>query len=411
MDQITKTVNQVLAFVVGVGLICFTTFILLMASAQLNNSPVGDRLAELAGETARTARTDSLAYWGRVGSEVVVGLGFGSPIQAGGGTVNTGSGSTGNTGTGTGTGTTTNPIVIPTAVVRPTTPPPVAGVRSTELSEAALLLWRGIDSSGQLLPLGVSLENVQNQARLALERNSGDALARWLWGRLQTCAPAYNQMVQADYRDVVNAPTIQAASRVVLQTCNPRILEAYARDRWAALALWTASASLDETQAARVLAGLSVVVGNKVEGPARGDLPQDVYEVTVQGVNEFKLAPITIRLSVATLTQLLGEQWRAATTPTRVPGEFLPTNLPEPALPTEADLGVVAQPPTPQGDAQPGADIQPTTTANPKVYEVKAGDTLLKIARAHNITLDQLLAANPGINPNVIMPGQKINLP
>lgn len=408
MDQITKTVNQVLAFVVGVGLICFTTFILLMASAQLNNSPVGDRLAELAGETARTARTDSLAYWGRVGSEVVVGLGFGSPIQAGGSTVNTGTGT--GTGTNTGTGTTTNPIVIPTAAPRPTTPPPVAGVRSTDLSEAALLLWRGIDSSGQLLPLGVSLENVQNQTRLALERNSGDAMARWLWGRLQTCAPAYNQMVQADYRDVVNAPTIQAASRVVLQTCNPRILEAYARDRWATLALWTASAPLDEAQAARVLAGLAVVVGNKMEGPARGDLPQDMYEVTVQGVNEFKLAPITIRLSVATLTQLLGEQWRAATTPIRVPGEFLPTNLPEPALPTEADLGVVAQPPAPQADVQASADAPPAG-GNPKVYEVQAGDTLMKIARANNLTLDQLLAANPGINPNIIIPGQKINLP
>lgn len=408
MDQITKTVNQVLAFVVGVGLICFTTFILLMASAQLNNSPVGDRLAELAGETARTARTDSLAYWGRVGSEVVVGLGFGSPIQAGGNTVNTGTGTTTNPNTGTG-GTTTNPIVIPTAAPRPTTPPPVAGVRSTELSEAALLLWRGIDSSGQLLPLGVSLGNVQNQTRLALERNSGDALARWLWGRLQTCAPAYNQMVNADYREVVNAPTIQAASRVVLQTCNPRILEAYARDRWATLALWTATAPLDETQAARVLAGLSLVVGNKMDGPARGDLPQDMYEVTVQGVNEFQLAPITFRLSVAMLTQLLGEQWRAATTPTRVPGEFLPTTLPEPALPTEADLGVVAQPPTPQGDAQPDTSTQPAS--NPKMYEVQTGDTLLKIARANNITLDQLLAANPGINPNLIVPGQKINLP
>src|SRR5437773_1961017 len=45
-------------------------------------------------------------------------------------------------------------------------------------------------------------------------------------------------------------------------------------------------------------------------------------------------------------------------------------------------------------------------------YVVKPGDTLWDIAISHNISLDQLIAANPKINnPNLIFPDQVINLP
>lgn len=47
-----------------------------------------------------------------------------------------------------------------------------------------------------------------------------------------------------------------------------------------------------------------------------------------------------------------------------------------------------------------------------KIYTVQKGDTLYKIAKNHNITLDQLLSVNPNIsNPDHIMPGMKIKIP
>ncbi len=46
------------------------------------------------------------------------------------------------------------------------------------------------------------------------------------------------------------------------------------------------------------------------------------------------------------------------------------------------------------------------------LYVVRAGDTLFEIARAHNITLAALIAANPQISdPNRIVPGQIICIP
>lgn len=48
----------------------------------------------------------------------------------------------------------------------------------------------------------------------------------------------------------------------------------------------------------------------------------------------------------------------------------------------------------------------------PIVYTIKHGDTLSKIATAHGITMEELLAANPAIkNPNKISEGQQITIP
>ncbi|MCG8515490.1 MAG: DUF3794 domain-containing protein [Halanaerobiales bacterium] len=45
------------------------------------------------------------------------------------------------------------------------------------------------------------------------------------------------------------------------------------------------------------------------------------------------------------------------------------------------------------------------------VYVVQPGDTLWKIARRYRTTVDALIAANPGIDPNNLMIGQKICVP
>lgn len=44
-------------------------------------------------------------------------------------------------------------------------------------------------------------------------------------------------------------------------------------------------------------------------------------------------------------------------------------------------------------------------------YTVKAGDTPAKIARAHGVTTDALMGANPGLEPTKLKVGQKVNLP
>lgn len=403
MDQITKTVNQFLAFIVGIGLICFFSFVFLLASAQLNDSLLGDLLARLAGETARTARTESFAYWGRVGGEVATGLGFGQPLSSG------------------GIGVVVTPVVIvATNPPANTTPAPTATatptnyVRSSPYSEAGLLLWRGIDTSnGQPLPFGVSLKNVQDQARFALAQNSGDLLAAWLLNRIKGCEPLYNQMVQADYRDPTQADTIIAAASTLIAQCNPRVYEAYARQRWAKLSAWAPSDALpDEERAAEVLGGMKLIIGNKLDGPARQTRPEDTIEVTVQGYPEFVLDSRTLRLTAGTLTSLLaGAEWELGSGPYTVPGELFPASAAEPALPTEADLTppVVSATPAaqPQGVAG-GAEARPGT------YVVQAGDTLYSIARKFNIRPADLIQANQatvGFNPDFITVGMQLVIP
>ncbi len=44
-------------------------------------------------------------------------------------------------------------------------------------------------------------------------------------------------------------------------------------------------------------------------------------------------------------------------------------------------------------------------------YTIKGGDTPAKVARAHGVSLDALMAANPGLEPTKLKVGQKINLP
>ena len=53
------------------------------------------------------------------------------------------------------------------------------------------------------------------------------------------------------------------------------------------------------------------------------------------------------------------------------------------------------------------------TTAQPsgRVYEVKSGDTMEKIARAHNVNLADLLQLTPDVDPRRMKVGTKLRLP
>jgi LysM repeat protein len=53
----------------------------------------------------------------------------------------------------------------------------------------------------------------------------------------------------------------------------------------------------------------------------------------------------------------------------------------------------------------------PVVDTSVSTYEVAAGDTLGKIAKAHHITVKELEAANPGVDPKRLKVKQKLNIP
>jgi LysM repeat protein len=53
----------------------------------------------------------------------------------------------------------------------------------------------------------------------------------------------------------------------------------------------------------------------------------------------------------------------------------------------------------------------PGTVSSDGTYTIKSGDSLAKIARANGVSLADLEAANPGVDPKHLKVGQKINLP
>lgn len=64
------------------------------------------------------------------------------------------------------------------------------------------------------------------------------------------------------------------------------------------------------------------------------------------------------------------------------------------------------------GTTPPPATTQPPPQPSPSTYTVQRGDTLGNIARRFNTTIQILIQLNPQIiNPNLIYPGQVINLP
>ncbi len=413
MDQISKTVNTFLSYVVGIGLICFFSFVFLLASARLNKSTLGNLLASSAGETARMARSESFSFWGDVGQQVASGLGvsaLGAP--------------------------TTLPIITPaapptTAPPAPTTVSPTAGptaaptatsapiptnyIRSSPLSEGGLLRWRGLEADGSLSPLGVSPESVRDQANLALSQNSGDLLALWLLKQWRNCEP-YLANMRANFADPTQVNVVRQGALDVETKCNPRVYEAYARKRWADLQAWGSTPSPDETQVKDLLAGLQIFVGTKVDGPARGNRPEDHVTVTFQSPGFGLPGDKTITVTIGTVNNMLGTEtkWDFNAGPYTVKGDLFPPNPPEPVLPTDADLTppVVAPAPAPAEKlAQPS--VQSTPTA-PGTYVVAAGDTVYAISRKFNVSVDALIAANPstlGFNPNYITPGMQLNIP
>ncbi|MBU4464719.1 MAG: LysM peptidoglycan-binding domain-containing protein [Actinobacteria bacterium] len=61
--------------------------------------------------------------------------------------------------------------------------------------------------------------------------------------------------------------------------------------------------------------------------------------------------------------------------------------------------------------AAPAADATPTATATTGTYVVKAGDTIIAIARAHSTSVQAILDANRLSRASIIYPGQRLSIP
>ncbi|MDD3840493.1 MAG: LysM peptidoglycan-binding domain-containing protein [Clostridia bacterium] len=59
----------------------------------------------------------------------------------------------------------------------------------------------------------------------------------------------------------------------------------------------------------------------------------------------------------------------------------------------------------------PPAAPSPACPPGSKEYVIKQGDTFYKLAQQFNVTVQALIAANPGVNPNALQIGQKICIP
>ncbi len=92
----------------------------------------------------------------------------------------------------------------------------------------------------------------------------------------------------------------------------------------------------------------------------------------------------------------------ATATPTPRGGAATPTSAAA-TLPA----GSPTTPGTPAGSPTPAA----TPTPAARVYVVKQGDTLFQIALDNGTTVEAILAANPGLDPDTLAVGTEIRLP
>lgn len=99
----------------------------------------------------------------------------------------------------------------------------------------------------------------------------------------------------------------------------------------------------------------------------------------------------------------------SACTPEIVPGITAAPTRGVTLIPYISPTPVMLQTPTPTVRSSPTP--LPTATPTPFMYAIAAGDTLLGIAFKFGLTLEALLAANPGIDPQFLRIGDPLIIP
>jgi len=144
-----------------------------------------------------------------------------------------------------------------------------------------------------------------------------------------------------------------------------------------------------------------------VPTPTLASLPNQ-NPVLPASVTDTPAAQGTAPVAVATGAPNEGTAAPGATEPTG--GTSVPTALPTPtsgfptAVPASTPTGATPAP-NPGGTGTTGTG----TCSNP--YTVQAGDHIYQIARNCGVDPRALIAANPGININVLYVGQQLNMP
>ena len=128
---------------------------------------------------------------------------------------------------------------------------------------------------------------------------------------------------------------------------------------------------------------------------------------TLRAGQSIKLPQNTDAAAVATATPARGSATAGARTSTPAPIATEPPPTGVPATPTEAPA--TATPAAPQNTPAPGTTSTPASVG--QTYTLVDGDFPAKITEKFGVTLEDLLAANPGINPTGLHIGDVIIIP
>ncbi len=152
--------------------------------------------------------------------------------------------------------------------------------------------------------------------------------------------------------------------------------------------------------------------------PAAGNLRAKTGTIdNVSALSGYVRAANGELLAFSILSNRVPSTWRAKRIEDRIGARLASFDRPAPRLAAATPPTPEAEEPAPETPAavteeQPSVDAaaempaQATTT-----YVVKSGDTLTGIARRNGVTLQELEAANPGVSPRRLMPGQELRIP
>jgi len=142
----------------------------------------------------------------------------------------------------------------------------------------------------------------------------------------------------------------------------------------------------------------------------QGDLQRDLEKLTAENAD--------LRQKL----QMWQDYYNSGARPGGAASGLAPASQPamQPGLPAQPEVPAqpvpaVAQQPQVQPQVQPQlqpAPARPYNSAAPVgTYSIKAGDTPRAIARKYGVSVDALMAANPGLNPKRLKIGQSITIP
>lgn len=206
---------------------------------------------------------------------------------------------------------------------------------------------------------------------------------------------------------VVAGCTRSATDAVLPEETAPAVDEAAAVDAELAAQNATMQALLDSglTQTAAARTGAAVTEASSTPQPEAPTMPPATA------------VPVAPALEPAAITQ------------TALVDQVVQTMTAQAAVAAAGPTATVAPAATaiPQSGAAPAATVAPAATAVPQAtaapaatavrpatavqYTVQAGDWVYKIARAYGISVEELLAGNPGMDKDSLVPGQVITIP